>query len=113
MNKELIEKSTKELAKQAKLLYGDKLKNVILYGSCARGDFDDESDIDVMVLLDSPIDEIGAEREKLFSIINQIEREFDYEIVMAPVVQSYDVYTKYKTALPFYQNIEREGVVYA
>lgn len=32
-------------------LYGDRLANVILYGSYARGDFYAESDVDFMVVL--------------------------------------------------------------
>lgn len=33
-------------------LFGDRLKNIWLYGSYARGDQTDESDIDVMALVD-------------------------------------------------------------
>ena len=44
MTKEMIDSAMKEYAKGAKEVYGDKLKEVILYGSCARGDFTDESD---------------------------------------------------------------------
>ena len=42
----------KDLSEKAKEVYGDKLMEVILYGSCARGEFDNESDVDVMILLD-------------------------------------------------------------
>ena len=35
-------------------LFDDKLKDVILYGSYARGDFDNESDVDVAVIVDIP-----------------------------------------------------------
>ena len=33
-------------------IYGEYLKTVILYGSYARGDYTENSDIDIMVLLD-------------------------------------------------------------
>ena len=42
---------------------GDKLDKVILYGSYARGDYDDESDIDIMVLADIPREACGYEYE--------------------------------------------------
>lgn len=32
-------------------LYGDRFAGLVLYGSMARGDYDDESDIDLLVLL--------------------------------------------------------------
>ena len=36
--------------------YGDRLKGIVLYGSLARGDEDDDSDIDLLVLLTGPIE---------------------------------------------------------
>lgn len=44
------------------MIYGTALRKVILYGSCARGDF--EQDSDIMVLLDSPVEKINEERKK-------------------------------------------------
>jgi hypothetical protein len=32
-------------------LYGDRLNGIVLFGSYARGDYDEESDIDLMMLL--------------------------------------------------------------
>lgn len=33
-------------------IYGSHIKSVILYGSYARGDYTEDSDIDIMILLD-------------------------------------------------------------
>lgn len=46
------------------MIYGTALRKVILYGSCARGNFEQDSDIDIMVLLDSPVEKINEERKK-------------------------------------------------
>ena len=46
--KTLLEQYTKILQK----IYGKHLKSVILYGSYARGDYREDSDIDIMILLD-------------------------------------------------------------
>lgn len=54
MIEEKIRKVTEKFALEAKKLYGTALRQVILYGSCARGDFGKDSDIDIMVLLDVP-----------------------------------------------------------
>ena len=40
---------------------GDKLNKVILYGSYARGDYDDESDIDIMILADIALEDRDKE----------------------------------------------------
>ena len=41
-----------ELAEMLCEVYRDKLKAVILYGSVARGTATDDSDVDIMVLVD-------------------------------------------------------------
>ena len=41
----------KELKQGLAEIYGDKLKAVYLYGSYARGDYRDGSDVDVMIVL--------------------------------------------------------------
>lgn len=39
-------------------ILGDRIKKIILYGSYARGDFNKNSDIDIMILTDLTDDEI-------------------------------------------------------
>lgn len=92
-----------------KNVYGDSLKQIILYGSCARGDYQEESDIDVMILLDSPSEELSLERGKLFGVTDELD--MDYDVVLTPVVQNYDVFQKYLPASGFFQNVRKEGVV--
>ena len=54
MTEEKIKKVTALFAEEAKKIFGEKLKQVILYGSCARGDFQTDSDIDILLLLSVP-----------------------------------------------------------
>lgn len=42
----------RQLRKELQRIYGNRLKGVYLFGSYARGDADDDSDIDVAVVLD-------------------------------------------------------------
>lgn len=94
---------------EAKRIFGSQLKAVILYGSYARGDFDRDSDIDIMVLLDIPREQLPEARKKMRATANELDMEYD--CVISSVFQSYDVFECYKCASPFYQNIEREGVL--
>lgn len=46
-------------------LFGEKIECIILYGSYARGDFDLESDVDIMVLLNCNQEEIKEKRKEI------------------------------------------------
>lgn len=49
-----------EVVEKIKPIFEDRLKKVILFGSYARGDYDGESDIDIMVMVDD--DEINLKK---------------------------------------------------
>ena len=108
----MIDRKIKEVvasfAEEAKLIYGDKLSEVILYGSCARGEHTHDRDIDLLLLLTVKPQEIGVERNKIFDISDKLDRQYD--VVLAPVFQSVEVYQKFRPVSAFYQNIQREGV---
>ena len=113
ITKEKIDSAMRDLSRQAKEVYGDKLMEVILFGSCARGEYDDESDVDVMILLDVPVERMREEREKMRPIIWALDEEYEYDLLFAPIVTSYAEFNHWTDALPFYQNVRREGVRYA
>lgn len=92
----------------AHMIYGSKLKSVILFGSCARGDFDDESDIDLMVLLDVPPLQIPSERRKMRKTADRLDLEYD--CVISATFQSYDEFEIHRDASVFYANVTKEGL---
>lgn len=108
MTEEKIREVVNKFAQEAKKIYGTKLQEIILYGSCARGDFESDSDIDILILLNVPPDSIGSERKRILDISDQLD--LDYDVVLAPVIQNYALYQKYIPVSVFYQNVEREGV---
>ena len=58
-----------------KEIYGSHLRQVILYGSYARGDYNAESDIDIMILLDLSDQDIKDYRHQLSDVT------FDFNMV--------------------------------
>lgn len=96
------------VAEQAKVLFEDRLDSVILFGSYARGDYDDESDIDIMILADIDIADVNDYtrrlREKIFHL------EIEHDCVLSLCVASQDNFERFKDILPFYRNVLEEGV---
>jgi uncharacterized protein len=59
-----------EYAKRLRVVFGDRVRDVRLFGSFARGDADEDSDVDVLVLVDGLTDlEIGRAAEEAAPVI--------------------------------------------
>ena len=86
----------------------EKLVKIILYGSYARGDFREDSDIDLLILVNSAQDELGSFTDAIYDLSYDYDQEYDIEI--NPVVQSFATYNHWKTTYPFFLNVEKEGV---
>jgi predicted nucleotidyltransferase len=89
----------------AKTLYGKKLKNVILYGSWARGEAGPESDIDLLVVLQGEIIP-GREIDRMLDLITDLNLEHTVLLAVLPVSESEYI----KVNSPLLLNIRREGV---
>ncbi len=81
---------------------------IVLYGSRSRQEAGPESDWDFLVLVDGPVDDARADaiRHRLY----EIEWESG-EILCAVVRSRQDWYSALYRAMPFYQNVKREGVL--
>lgn len=87
-------------------MYGDRLRDVVLYGSYARGDYEEESDIDLMIILNDEKVDTYAEIRCVSSL--EANLLLTYGLAISPLPTSYE---KYKTSyMPIYQEVRREGV---
>lgn len=102
--KRLLQQYTEELYK----IYGNHLKYVILYGSYARGDFNEDSDIDIMILLDISDIEIKWYRHLLSEVTYNFNMEHNVDI--KPIAKDEEHFKKWAPVYPFYSNIFSEGV---
>lgn len=89
-------------------LYGSRLKTVILYGSYARGDFNSDSDIDIMILVDLEEQEIRDKGHLLSDVT--FEYNFDNNLMIMPIVKSQEHFNRWIRAYPFYYNVKKEGI---
>lgn len=104
-----IDSVIKKFVTQLSELLGNRLKKVILYGSYARGDYDKNSDIDIMILTDFSDDEIIEYRKKVRDLACDLEMEND--VIISPLLRNINKYEKRVNVIPFYYNVQKEGVV--
>ncbi len=99
---------TDEVKQNMQSVLGDKLHQIILYGSYARGDYDSESDIDMMVLADVPENEMGNYRKQVNRVASKIGLAHDIMITIA--LKDKTFFDRHREILPFYQKVANEGV---
>ncbi|MBQ7975874.1 MAG: nucleotidyltransferase domain-containing protein [Clostridia bacterium] len=110
-DKSLLDSLLMQVVDYSKETFGDKLKNVILYGSYARGDYDNESDIDVMILVDMSPEELSKYRWDFSCFCADLNIENN--VLITSKLQSRQLFEQWKNTLPFYKNVLKEGRVYA
>lgn len=100
-----IKEVLKEFREKIEKLYGNRLKNIILYGSWARGEADDDSDIDLVIILEGKVTP-GREIDRMIDIITEINLEYNLLISVYPV--SEEDYSRVNS--PLLINVRREGI---
>lgn len=104
-----IDKILNQFVLEVSNLIGNRLKKIILYGSYARGDYDRNSDIDVMILTDFNEEELAECRVKIRDLACDLELENN--VIISPLVRNIEKYNSRTKIVPFYMNIRKEGVV--
>ena len=94
---------------EVKKIYGSHLRQIILYGSYARGDFKRDSDVDIMILLDMSDLELKVYSQELSYMTYDFN--LDYDLDIKPIAKSETHFKKWILNYPFYANIKKEGVV--
>ena len=104
-----VNKEIQAFIKEIQQILGDRLKKVILYGSYARGDYNKQSDVDIMILADLSFKEIEEYRDRISDIAYDIE--LDTGVILSPVIKNIEKYNSRINFVPFYKNVQKEGVV--
>lgn len=103
-----VKKIVEELCSSVASLFPQNKVEAILFGSYARGDAEPGSDIDVLLLVDASRQDISARNWQVGNLAAELL--LDYGIVVSPIVENRDYFNKNVNVLPFYRNVEREGV---
>ena len=88
-------------------IYGDVLDEVILYGSYAYGGQNEESDIDIALMLKE------GETEQMHEAMHElvVDYELNMGVTLSVISIEFSNYLKWHEVLPFYKNIDSEGIV--
>ncbi len=93
-------------------IIGKNLKQVILYGSYARGEQDENgeiSDIDIMILVDLTEEKIKELEKKVIDYSYDLDLEYD--ILLSPIIENIENYNNRTKYMSFYKNVKNEGVL--
>ena len=100
---ERYRKPIEEFVRRALEKYRDEIVGIILFGSVARGDYDEESDIDILVVGEVKLEElvdiafpILLEYEELISVKEMKKKHFDFLI---------------REGYSFIKNVLKDGIV--
>lgn len=100
-----IKKILEEFRKEIEKLYGNRLKNIILYGSWARDEATEESDIDLIIVLEGKVIP-GKEIDRMIDIITEINLKHGVLFSIYPISEK-----DYPTVnSPLLINARKEGI---
>ncbi len=87
-------------------LYGDRLVKLILYGSYARGEQNEDSDLDFLVVLKDKEIKVGEELRLMNPVLFDLDLRFNTTISAHPTTLERYNSSNYL----YYQNVRKEGV---
>ena len=109
LNNEVIEKIKVEATEMIKKIMLPDLKMVILYGSCTRGDYTEDSDVDIALLMKCNRYEAKKYSDALAKIATELAVKYIAVVIFVPIPN--DEYLEKKTWYGYFRNIDREGEV--
>ena len=99
-----------EVLDRSRAIFGSSLVNGYLYGSYARGDFDDESDVDILLTVDQSGESIRAQNKSLAKIDSDLS--LDHNVTVSVTVKPLEHFNRYAGISPYYRNVIKEGICY-
>lgn len=88
-------------------IYTNNIDQIVLYGSYARGQETNESDIDMAIVLKS--NQTDQQYNQMTDVV--VDYELDLGITLSIISIEQNEFEKWKKILPFYKNLVKEGIV--
>ena len=103
----LSDEMREELVQGLTDIFRNNISMIILYGSVARGDATQESDIDIAIIVRSQMDDAAKRRFLSWTA----DMDIRYERVFSIVDIQETNMKKWEDVLPFYKNVKKEGII--
>ena len=97
-----------QLSRRIEALFPRERPDVILFGSYARQEAEEGSDIDVLYLVDASREDISEKNWQIGAAAADLLLE--HGVMVSPLVENRAFFQQHEAALPFYRSIRREGV---
>lgn len=99
----------KEYIREIKDILGADFEKAVIYGSYAREEYNEESDIDIAIFT-------LRKAEEFYLLINKIseitfEYNVKYNVIFSPVFQNIKDFNRMKKVVPYFQSIQKEGIL--
>lgn len=96
-----------ELVRGLLSILHDQTVRIVLYGSTARGTASGDSDVDIALFVNGRLDQ--RQEEMLSTLIAELNLKYNKVFSVVDIDQQ--TFLKWRSISPFYQNVEREGIV--
>ena len=110
LEKKAIDRYLNQYVEILKNIFHDKLLKVVLFGSYARGEARDDSDIDVFIVIDMDEDTLYDYRDKLLD--DTFNFNFDNDIDIQIITMDAPYYNRWKYVEMLFINIREDGITY-
>lgn len=86
-------------------IFHGSVNSIILYGSVARGTQTSESDVDIAVI-------VNGYTKTMYDAMTDfvVDLELEYNKVLSVLLIDYDKFKEWKDVMPFYKNVQKEGI---
>ena len=105
MDREAVLKLLEKLKVEMKEKLGDKLVQLLLFGSYSIGDYSASSDVDLLILADGDLSR--AERDQIDDLIAEYSL-MRHDVVISAIVYPSKTFLEYST--PFLLSVKEDGI---
>ncbi|MDR1741798.1 MAG: HEPN domain-containing protein [Synergistaceae bacterium] len=104
-----LDESLSRVGRFSEELFGPRLAAVILFGSYARGDYNAESDVDIMVLVDMDANALASHKQEFSRLESELGMQYD--VTYSFILKDKATFDYWRDTMPLYKNVLKDGKI--